>query len=221
MIPRRGTTFFDDLALDRRRIHLDCDVTVAPGDDRRVLDLMTRGGIDAGLAVGATTGERWERADRIDLSGADADLVAEQAAAHGVRALRVAALAARPGLARRLAQRFVLLVEDDLVDVLSTVRGIGARVVLLDHGYYRIDEFLAAARSEPGLVVSTRRWLGPESIETVCGEVGAHHLAFGSGIPLQDLEVSAWRLRDARVSDAEYERIAGGTLTNLLDAVPR
>ena len=67
------------------------------------------------------------------------------------------------------------------------------------------------------VVASTRRLLGPDSLEIICGEVGADHLVFGSGSPLQDLEVSEWRLRDARLSEAEFDQIAGGTISALME----
>lgn len=87
----------------------------------------------------------------------------------------------------------------------------------LDLSYYQGADFLIAAADEPTFVASTRRLLGPDSLEIICDEVGAHHVVFGSGSPLQDLEPTVWRLRDARLSATDFAAVAGGTLTSLLE----
>lgn len=111
----------------------------------------------------------------------------------------------------------VMLVEGAFTAVQSAFRGLDAKVVFLDASYYELADFLIVAADEPGFVASTKRMLGPDSFEIVCAEVGASHLAFGSATPLHDLEPPVWRLRDADLSPAEFDAIAGGTLTNLLE----
>ncbi len=43
------------------------------------------------------------------------------------------------------------------------------------------------------------------------GEVGAHHLAYGSRAPLHDVMPSALRLRTAALDEGEWQQVAGGT----------
>lgn len=147
--------------------------------------------------------------------------------ARGVRALRLPGVtqltpASAPGyqlVVREAAARgMTMLVEGGFDDVQHHLRGLGAKVVFLDMSYYQTADFLIAARDEPGFVASTRKILGPDSLERICETVGAYHLAFGSGSPLQDLEPSVWRLRDARIPADDFAAIAGGTLTHLLEA---
>lgn len=110
-----------------------------------------------------------------------------------------------------------ILVEGNFNTVQHAFRDLGAAVVFLDMGYYETADFMIAAREEPGFVASTRRLLGPDSLEIVCEQVGAQHVAFGSGVPLQDLEPTVWRLRDARLAPEEFRAVAGGTMRGLLE----
>ena len=147
-------------------------------------------------------------------------------AARGARAVRVPMAtqgigAGSPGI-RRLVEsatdrKMVLLTEGAFSAVQQAFRGMGASVVFLDISYYETADFLISASEEPGFVASTRKLLGPDSIEIIAGEVGASHLAFGSGVPLQDLEPSVWRLRDARLAVEEFAAVAGGTITGLME----
>lgn len=145
----------------------------------------------------------------------------------GVRAIRLPGVTqgqhpTNPGyrhVIRTAAERGVtMLVEGGFNDVQEAFRGIGAKVVFLDASYYELADFLLVAADEDGFVASTRKMLGPDSFERVCGEVGSSHLAFGSGSPLQDLEPTVWRLRDARISHDDFTAVAGGTLARLLEA---
>ncbi len=145
--------------------------------------------------------------------------------AAGVRAIRLAGLnqqvpTSAPGyrlVVREAAARgLVMLVEGGFNQVQHDLRGLDAKIIFTDISYHETADFLIAALDEPGFVASTRRLLGPDSLEIICGEVGAAHLVFGSGSPLQDLEVSEWRLRDARLSEAEFDQIAGGTISALM-----
>lgn len=116
-----------------------------------------------------------------------------------------------------VARGLVMLTEGDFASVQGAFRGLGAKVVFLDAGYYQMSDFLLAAAEEPHFVASTRRMLGPDSLEIICSEVGSSHLAFGSGSPLQDLEPTLWRLLDANITADDFAAVAGGTLTTLLE----
>lgn len=142
----------------------------------------------------------------------------------GVQAIRLPSCAQHipthsPGFqltVREAASRGLLMLADgDFVEVQRAFRDLGAKVVFLDLSYYQGADFLIAAADEPTFVASTRRLLGPDSLEIICDEVGAHHVVFGSGSPLQDLEPTVWRLRDARLSATDFAAVAGGTLTSL------
>lgn len=144
----------------------------------------------------------------------------------GVRAIRIGSTTqnvapGRPGYQRIVdtaaSRGMVMLVEGLFSQVHMFFRGRGAKVVFLDATYYEMADFLLIAQEEPGFVTSTRKMLGPDAFETVCGEVGASHIAFGSGSPLQDLEPTVWRLRGARLSSEDFEAVAGGTLRSLLE----
>lgn len=111
---------------------------------------------------------------------------------------------------------FLILTEGNFSAVQATFRGLGAKVIFLDASYYEMSDFLLVAADEPGFMASTRRMLGPDSFEIICGEVGASHLAFGSGSPLQDLEPTVWRFRDARISDDDFAAVAGGNVLRAL-----
>lgn len=147
--------------------------------------------------------------------------------ADGVRAIRLPSTTQgiAPGspsyvhVVREAAARgLLMLAEGDFASVQGPFRGLGAKVIFVDAGYYQMSDFLIVAPDEPHFVASTRRMLGPDSFEIICSEVGSSHLAFGSGTPLQDLEPTVWRLRDARISAEDYAAVAGGTLTALLEA---
>lgn len=207
--------------------------------------LFARGGIDTALVSGAEaiwydeeggnrrTGETaeahgWQHCPAVNLRAAHGigDRLDEWMA-RGARAIRLPGTTqgvapGTPGFRETVSQAaargLVMLVEGNFTAVQGAFRGLGAKVIFLDASYYEMADFLLAARDEPTFVVSTRRMLGPDSFEIVCGEVGPAHLAFGSGTPLQDLEPTVWRLRDADLSPAEFEAVSGGTLRSLLEA---
>jgi hypothetical protein len=110
----------------------------------------------------------------------------------------------------------VLLVEGDVRTVWRAYAGRDAKVVFLDVHAYHLADFILLARDEPGFVGSTRLLNAPDSIETVVGDVGAGHLAFGSRTPLHATSPAAIRLRNARLSDDDWRTVAGGTLRTLL-----
>ncbi|MBO0869050.1 MAG: hypothetical protein J2P15_10835 [Micromonosporaceae bacterium] len=117
-----------------------------------------------------------------------------------------------------LARGMVLLVEGDVRAVWRALAGRDARVVFLDVHAYHVADFVLAARNEPGFVASTRLLNAPDSIERVAGELGAGRLAFGSRSPLSETSPSVLRLRHARLSDADWSAVAGGTVRGLLAA---
>ena len=207
--------------------------------------LLTRGGIDSALVSGAEAvwydeeGGNHRTATVADVRGWRHCPAVNLRAAHGIgdrldewqaagaRAIRLPGTTqgigpGTPGfretVTQAVARGLVMLVEGNFTAVQGAFRGMGAKVVFLDASYYEMADFLLVARDEPTFVASTRRMLGPDSFEIVCAEVGATHLAFGSGTPLQDLEPTVWRLRDAALSPAEFDAVAGGTLRNLLEA---
>ncbi|MCC2593286.1 hypothetical protein LKO27_07670 [Tessaracoccus sp. OS52] len=245
-------TFFEELAADRRRVALDCDVMLGHWPQRADLDLspdavatvLTRAGIDGALVASGQAvmfdeeagnaeartwaAERdWLPCHVVNLRDASdfTERVVEWIEL-GVRAIRLPGVTqmvpvTAPGyqlvVAEAARHGLVMLAEGNFTAVQHAFRGIDAKVVFLDMGYYETADFLIAARAEPGFVASTRRLLGPDTLEIVCSEVGARHIAFGSGSPLQDLEPTVWRLRDARLGTEDFDAIAGGTLTALLE----
>ena len=111
-----------------------------------------------------------------------------------------------------LTRGFTLLVEGDVRHLWRAFAGRGARVIFLDVHAYHVADFILAARGEPGFIASTRLLNAPDSIERVVGEAGPSHVAFGTRTPLHDTSPAALRLRHARLSDAEWAAVAGGTL---------
>ncbi|WP_410594285.1 hypothetical protein [Amycolatopsis sp. lyj-23] len=122
-----------------------------------------------------------------------------------------------PGLAHvvdvAVAHGMVLLTSGDFSRFWRPFAGRGARVCFLDVHAYRVADFVVLARREPGFVASTRMLCGPDSIERIAGEVGAHHLAYGSRAPLHDVWSSALRLRTAGLDEQAWRQVAGGTAT--------
>jgi hypothetical protein len=110
-----------------------------------------------------------------------------------------------------IAHDLVLLTSGDFSQFWRAFAGRGARVCFLDVHAYRVSDFVVMARREAGFVASTRMLVGPDSIERIAGEVGAHHLAYGSRTPLHDVMPSALRLRTAGLNDQEWKQVAGGT----------
>lgn len=119
-------------------------------------------------------------------------------------------------VAQAVARDLTLLVEGDVRHAWLAYAGRGAKVVFLDVHAYHVADFVLAARDEPGFVASTRLLNAPDSIETVVGELGAAHLAFGSRTPLHDTSPSVLRMRRARLSDVDWDAVTGGTLRTLL-----
>ena len=116
-----------------------------------------------------------------------------------------------------LDRGMVPLVEGDVRQCWQAFAGRGARVVFLDVHAYHVADFILLASTEPGFVASTRLLNAPDSIETVVGEVGASHLAFGSRTPLHDTSPSVLRMRHARLDDQDWAAVTGGTMRSLLE----
>lgn len=217
------------------------DLDTSPEAVARILE---RGGIDGALVssaqaiwydeAGGGTELRgwagthgWSRCNAVNLR--DTVGIGERLdawLADGVRAIRLpsSTQGIAPGspsythVASEAARRgLLILAEGEFATVQGAFRGLGAKVVFVDAGYYQMSDFLLAAKDEPHFVASTRRMLGPDSMEIICSEVGSSHLAFGSGSPLQDLEPTVWRLRDARIPAEDFDAVAGGTITTLLE----
>ena len=217
------------------------DIDGSPAAIERIL---ARGNIDSALVASArgcwydedggaaelktwTEPRGWWRCNSVNLRDAIGigDRLDEWIA-DGVRAIRLPGVtqgksAASPGylhiVHEAAARGLLMLVEGVFSEVQGAFRGLGAKVIFLDASYYELADFLLVAAEEPGFLTSTRKMLGPDSFERICDEVGATHLAFGSGSPLQDLEPTVWRLRDARISDDDFAAIAGGNVLHLLE----
>lgn len=214
------------------------------GSPAALEQLMARGGIDQPLvspARGCWYDEEgaidelrtwaeprgWRRCNAVNLR--DAIGIGERLdewIADGVHAVRLPGVTqgkspSNPGyrhvIEEAAARGLLMLVEGGFCDVQAGFRGLGANVIFVDASFYELADFLLVADDEPGFVTSTRKMLGPDSFERICESVGASHLAFGSGSPLQDLEPTVWRLRDARISDDDFAAVAGGTLLRLLE----
>lgn len=108
------------------------------------------------------------------------------------------------------ARGMTLLTDGDVREIWPVFADSGARVVFLDVHAYHVADFVLLARDHPGLIASTRLLNAPDSIERVVGEVGAGHLAYGSGTPLSATQSSALRLRLARITERERAIVAGG-----------
>lgn len=168
----------------------------------------------------------WYPAATINLRNAlRADAELDRVAAAGVRAVRLFSAVQHgepdfPGyrhiVDQAIRRGLVLLVEGDVRNVWRAYAGRDAKVVFLDVHAYHLADFILVAREEPGFVASTRLLNAPDSIETVVGDVGAAHLAFGSRTPLHATSPAAIRLRNARLSDADWQAVAGGTLRTML-----
>lgn len=169
----------------------------------------------------------WYAAGTINLRNAlRAESELDRLVAAGVRAVRLfaptqSAAPSFPGYRHvvdaALRRDLVLLVEGDFRVCWQAYAQRDARVVFLDVHAYHLADFILAARQEPGFVASTRLLNAPDSIETVVGEIGAGHLAFGSRSPLHAISPATIRLRNARIADADWSMVAGGTLCDLLD----
>jgi predicted TIM-barrel fold metal-dependent hydrolase len=116
-----------------------------------------------------------------------------------------------------LDRGLLTLVEGDIRQCWRVFAERGARVVFLDVHAYHLADFILLARREPGFVASTRLLNAPDSIESVVGDVGPAHLAFGSRTPLHETSPAVLRMRHARLSDADWAAVAGGTLRGLLE----
>ncbi|MFI6093988.1 amidohydrolase family protein [Lentzea sp. NPDC051213] len=128
---------------------------------------------------------------------------------------------ASPGLAHiadiAVAHDLVVLTSGDFSQFWRPFADRGARVCFLDVHAYRVADFVVMARRESGFVASTRMLVGPDSIERIAGEVGAHHLAYGSRTPVHDVMPSALRLRMAGLTKQEWRQVAGGTAGRWLE----
>lgn len=167
----------------------------------------------------------WLPAGTIDLRNAlKAERELDRLAESGVRAVRLFGpiQGCEPGfpgyshvVAAAVARGMVLLVEGDLRVLWRDLAGRGATVVFLDAHAYHVADFVLAARAEPGFIASTRLLNAPDSIERVVDEVGAARLVFGSRTPISDTSPAALRMRHARLSDADWAAVTGGTLREL------
>ncbi len=181
----------------------------------------------AGESGWPAAGAGWLPAGTINLRNAlRAEAELDRLAAAGVRAVRLFGplQGCEPGFPgyrhvvdQALARDLVLVVEGDVRACWQVFAERGARVVFLDVHAYHVADFVVLARREPGFVASTRLLNAPDSIETVAGEVGAAHLAFGSRTPLHDTSPSVLRVRRARLPDADWAAVTGGTLRTLLE----
>lgn len=168
----------------------------------------------------------WYPAATINLRNAlRADAELDRVVAAGVRAVRLFGPTQHcepdfPGyrhiVDQAIRRGLVLLVEGDVRSIWRAYAGREAKVIFLDVHAYHLADFILLARDEPGFVASTRLLNAPDSIETVVGDVGAAHLAFGSRTPLHATSPAAIRLRNARISDADRDAVAGGTLRTML-----
>ena len=191
-------------------------------------------GVWAGWAEGnaetrtIAAGNGWTPCATVNLRDAwpAADIL-DEALDAGVRAVRlfpvqqqiaVNAPALRHVIDEANARSMLMLTEGDFPTWSPVFEGKGARVVLLDMHYYTLADFLLVARREPGFIASTRKLGGPTSIAIGVAEVGASHFVYGSGAPLQDIEPTAWHLRDADISADDWAAITGGNLRALLEA---
>lgn len=217
------------------------DLDLSP---ERISQLLERGGIDSALvssgravwfdeAGGNAEADEWASAHGWQACYAvnlrDAWGIGERLdrwAEAGVRSIRLPGVTqgispGAPGyqltVQEAAARGFVMLAEGAFSAVQGAFRGLGAKVIFCDASYYETADFLIAAEAEPGFVASTRKLLGPDTLAIVAETVGAHHLAYGSGTPLQDLEPTLWRLRDERLTDDDFAAIAGGTLQAMME----
>lgn len=168
----------------------------------------------------------WVPAGTINLRNAlRAEEELDRLVAAGIRAIRLfgptqSCEPAFPGyrhvVDQALRRDLLLLVEGDCRLIWEAFAERAARVVFLDVHSYHLADFILLARREPGFVASTRLLNAPDSIERLTGEVGASHLTFGSRTPLFEVSPAALRLRDARLSPADWDAVAGGTLRSLL-----
>lgn len=180
------------------------------------------------LAASTGVGGNWQAVGTVNLRNAlRAPAELDRLVGAGVRAVRLFGplQGCEPGfpgyryvLDEALRRRLVLLVEGDVRQVWPAFAGRGATVVFLDVHAYHVADFVVLARSEPGFIASTRLLNAPDSIERVVGEVGPSHLAFGSRTPLQETSPAVLRLRHARLTDAEWAAVAGGTMQGALEA---
>lgn len=119
-------------------------------------------------------------------------------------------------VAEAVRRGFVILAEGDVREFWTAYAELDARVVFLDVHAYHVADFVVLARREPHFVASTRLLNAPDSIETVVGDVGASHLAFGTRTPLHAASPATIRMRRARISDDDWNSVTGGTITGLL-----
>lgn len=132
-------------------------------------------------------------------------LCAEQGAEPDFPGLRhVAALAAQAGM--------TVLTSGDVRRFWRPFAGRGAAVCFLDVHAYHVADFVLLARDEPGFVASTRLLNAPDSIERVVSEVGARHLAYGSGLPRYEVTPSALRFRLTDLTAEEWDWISHRTV---------
>ena len=216
VVPSRRLDASLDAATEQHAKHrirrgLVCSLRGALFDARAGNDEMRKAGERVGFVpVGAV--------DVRDALTAETEI--ERLVAAGVRLLRLFPPEQwvepdSPGLAHivdiAVANGMVLLTSGDFSQFWRPFAGREARVCFLDVHAYRVADFVVLARREPGFVASTRMLCGPDSIERIAGEVGAHHLAYGSRAPLHDVMPSALRLRMSGLGDREWRQVAGGT----------
>lgn len=196
------------------------------GIDRALLGSLRGGLYDARtgndeVLTAAAARPRLPAVGTVDLRNA---LAAEQEvpriAAAGVRVLRLfcteqGAEPDFPGLCRvaalAAAHRMTVLTSGDVRRFWRPFAGRDAAVCFLDVHAYHVADFVLLAREEPGFVASTRLLNAPDSIERVAAEVGANHLAYGSGWPRFDTTPSALRFRLSDLEPAQWSWVSHGT----------
>ncbi len=117
------------------------------------------------------------------------------------------------------AGRFVIATTGDVRTMWRAFADCGACVVFLDTHFYHLADFLLLARRHDGFHTSTRLLNSPDAYEQVSGEVGVERLLFGSGTPRFEPAVPALRLAASPLHQHDKQRIAGGNLRALLQAI--
>lgn len=203
----------------------------AHGIDRALLGSLRGGLFDARsgndeVLAAAADHPRLVPAGTVDLrDGLAAERELPRLAAAGVRVLRLfcaeqGAEPDFPGLrhvaALAAAHRLTVLTSGDVRRFWRPFAGRGAVVCFLDVHAYHVADFVLLARDEPGFVASTRLLNAPDSIERVAAEVGAGHLAYGSGLPRSEVTPSALRFRLSGLEQAQWTEVSHGTAAGWL-----
>jgi len=101
-----------------------------------------------------------------------------------------------------------VLMDGEMREYHSAIRGLGLDIVFLDVHAYHVADFILLGRQEPTVRVSTRLLNGPDSIARVVGELGAHRVLFGSRGPVYWTLPPLRSLQCNPISDEEYAAVA-------------